>query len=305
MLKSKSENLLLFVRKGNDNREKTMVKRLENKIAIITGGARGIGEGTVRRFVEEGAKCVIADIQYDRAKSLAEELGESTSAFELDVADESQVEAAVAFAISEYGRLDIMFNNAGILGAVGPITEIDGDGWSRTMDVLLSSVFYGIKHAARAMTKQGSGSIINTASTAGVRAGLGPHVYTAAKTGVIGLSQSVATELGPHGIRVNVIAPGGTTSGLTARLVTGDHEDLSKASKIIGAHNPLRRAGEPIDIANAVLYLASDEARHTTGAVLVVDAAGETIADRNHRFVDMGSQTVQEADRTGTESSLS
>ncbi len=281
-----------------------MSGRLENKVAVITGGASGIGEGTVRRFVAEGAKCVIADIQYERAEELAKELGESAVAFSVDVADESQVKATVEFAVSEFGQLDIMFNNAGILGSVGPISEIDGDGWLRTIDVLLNSVFYGIKHAAKVMIKQGSGSIINTASTAGVRAGLGPHVYTAAKHGVVGLSQSVATELGPHGVRVNVIAPGGTISGLTARLVTGDHENLEKASTIIGAHNPLRRAGRPEDIANAVLYLASDEASFTTGAVLVVDAAGETIADRNHRFVDMGSQTVQEADRSGTESSL-
>lgn len=281
-----------------------MSGRLENKVAVITGGASGIGEGTVRRFAAEGAKCVIADIQYERAAELAEELGESAVAFSVDVADESQVKATVEFAVSEFGQLDIMFNNAGILGSVGPISEIDGDGWLRTIDVLLNSVFYGIKHAAKVMIKQGSGSIINTASTAGVRAGLGPHVYTAAKHGVVGLSQSVATELGPHGVRVNVIAPGGTISGLTARLVTGDHENLEKASTIIGAHNPLRRAGRPEDIANAVLYLASDEASFTTGAVLVVDAAGETIADRNHRFVDMGSQTVQEADRSGTESSL-
>ncbi len=285
-------------------RETIVSGRLENKIAIVTGGASGIGEGTVRRFIDEGAKCVIADIQYDRAVELANEFGEDAVAFSVDVADESQVEATVEFAVSQYGRLDIMFNNAGILGAVGPISEIDGDGWLRTIDVLLNSVFYGIKHASRVMIQQGSGSIINTASTAGVRAGLGPHVYTAAKHGVVGLSQSVATELGPFGVRVNVIAPGGTISGLTARLVTGDHENLEKASTIIGAHNPLRRAGQPEDIANAVLYLASDEASFTTGAVLVVDAAGETIADRNHRFVDMGAQTVQEADRSGTKSSL-
>jgi NAD(P)-dependent dehydrogenase (short-subunit alcohol dehydrogenase family) len=192
-----------------------------------------------------------------------------------------------------------MFNNAGILGSVGPIAEIERDGWLRTIDVLLNSVFYGIKHASKVMQEQGFGSIINTASTAGVRAGLGPHVYTAAKHAVVGLSQSVATELGPYGIRVNVIAPGGTVSGLTARLVTGDHQDLTKASQIIGANNPLRRAGTPEDIANAVLYLASDEASFTNGAVLVVDAAGESIADRNSRFVEMGSQTVQEANRSG------
>ena len=281
-----------------------MSGRLENKVAVITGGASGIGEGTARRFIAEGAKCVIADIQDDLAAEIADELGENAAAFCADVAEETQVEEAVKFAVSEFGSLDIMFNNAGILGSVGPISEIDGDGWLRTIDVLLNSVFYGIKHAARVMIQQGSGSIINTASTAGVRAGLGPHVYTAAKHGVVGLSQSVATELGPHGIRVNVIAPGGTISGLTARLVTGDHENLEKASTIIGAHNPLRRAGRPEDIANAVLYLASDEASFTTGAVLVVDAAGETIADRNHRFVDMASQTVQEANHSGTKSSL-
>ena len=276
-----------------------MAGRLEGKVAIITGGASGIGEGTVRRFIEEGAKCVVADIQSDLATSIAEEVGENATAFALDVADEKQVEECVHFAVDTYGKLDVMFNNAGILGSVGPISEIDGDGWLRTIDVLLNSVFYGIKHAARVMQEQGSGAIINTASTAGVRAGLGPHVYTAAKHAVVGLSQSVATELGRHGIRVNVIAPGGTISGLTARLVTGDHQNLDEASTIIGANNPLQRAGRPEDIANAVLYLASDEASFTNGAVLVVDAAGESIGDRNGRFVQMGSQTIQEADKSG------
>ena len=276
-----------------------MAGRLEGKVAIVTGGASGIGEGTIRRFIEEGAKCIIADIQTELAKSLADDLGGDAVPFSLDVADEDQVKACVDFAVKEFGSLDIMFNNAGILGSVGPIAEIERDGWLRTIDVLLSSVFYGIKHAARVMQDQGYGSIINTASTAGVRAGLGPHIYTAAKHAVVGLSQSVATELGPHGIRVNVIAPGGTVSGLTARLVTGDHQNLGKASKMIGVNNPLRRAGTPKDIANAVLYLASDEASFTNGAVLVVDAAGESIADRNGRFVDMGSQTVQEANRSG------
>ncbi len=276
-----------------------MAGRLEGKVAIITGGASGIGEGTVRRFIEEGAKCIVADIQSDLATSIAEEVGENATAFALDVADESQVEECVNFAVDTYGKLDVMFNNAGILGSVGPISEIEGDGWLRTMDVLLNSVFYGVKHAARVMQDQGSGAIINTASTAGVRAGLGPHVYTAAKHAVVGLSQSVATELGRHGIRVNVIAPGGTISGLTARLVTGDHQNLEKASTIIGANNPLQRAGRPEDIANAVLYLASDEASFTNGAVLVVDAAGESIGDRNGRFVQMGSQTIQEADKSG------
>jgi NAD(P)-dependent dehydrogenase (short-subunit alcohol dehydrogenase family) len=276
-----------------------MAGRLDGKVAVITGGASGIGEGTVRRFVEEGARCVIADIQLDRAQSLADELGDATVAMAVDVADEDQIEALVAGAVEQFGRLDVMFNNAGILGSVGSILDIDRAGWQRSIDVLLSSVFFGIKHAGRVMAAQGSGSIINTASTAGVRAGLGPHVYTAAKHAVVGLSQSTATELGRSGVRVNVICPGGTVSGLTARLTTGSHTDLEKATSRMGAGNPMGRPGQPVDIANAVLYLASDEASWTNGAVMVVDGAGETIGDRNHRFVEMGAQTVQEADRTG------
>ena len=274
--------------------------RLEGRVAVITGGASGIGEGTVRRFVEEGAKCLIADLQEGPAQAIADELGAPCLAMRVDVAQEDEVEAAVARAVDHFGKIDIMFNNAGILGAVGPITDISGEGWTRTIDVMLSSVFFGIKHAARAMKAAGTGgTIINTASTAGVRAGLGPHVYTAAKHGVVGLSQSAATELGQYGIRVNVIAPGGTVTGLTARLTTGDHQDLEKATTIIGANNPLGRGGQPSDIANAVLYLASDEASFTNGAVLVVDAAGETIGDRSNRFVTMGAQVVQEGDRSG------
>jgi NAD(P)-dependent dehydrogenase (short-subunit alcohol dehydrogenase family) len=276
-----------------------MTGRLEGMVAVVTGGSSGIGDGTVRRFVAEGARCVIADIQIDRAKALAAELGSAAIATRVDVAHEDEVAAAVDLAVATFGRLDVMINNAGILGATGSITEIDGSAWSRTMGVLLDSVFYGIKHAARVMIPQGSGSIISTASTAGVRAGLGPHAYTAAKHGVIGLSQSAATELGPHGIRVNVVAPGGTVTGLTARLVTGDHQNLDDAASRIGVRSPMRRPGQPDDIAAAMLYLASDDASYVNGAVLVVDGAGESIGDRNHMFVKMGSQLVQEADRSG------
>ena len=118
--------------------------RVKGKVAIITGGASGIGEGTVRRFVEEGAKCIVADIQEDLAQSLAIELGDNAVPFSLDVADEDQVKACVDFAVSQFGKLDVMFNNAGILGAVGPIADIERNGWLRTIDVLLNSVFYGI-----------------------------------------------------------------------------------------------------------------------------------------------------------------
>ena len=149
------------------------------------------------------------------------------------------------------------------------------------------------------MIPQGSGTIINTTSTAGLRAGLGPHAYTAAKHGVVGLTQSTATELGRHGIRVNAIAPGATISAMTAYVATGDAADLDGASKRVNTKSPLGRPGYPIDIANAALYLASDESAWTNGAVLVVDAGGEVLGDRNARFFEMNPQIVQEAGRKG------
>ena len=272
--------------------------RLKDKVALVTGGASGIGEGTVRKFAAEGARCVVVDLQIERAQALVEELGDTCLAFAADVASEEGVAGAVDFAVKYFGKLDIVFNNAGILGSVGPIKDISSEGWHRTIDVLLSSVFFGIKHATRVMEGNG-GVIINTASTAGVRAGLGPHIYTAAKHGVIGLSQSVAPELGPNGIRCNVICPGGTVTGLTARLAVGDHNNLEEATKVIGTANPMGRGGTVEDIASAVCFLASSEASFVNGAVFVVDGGGEVIADRNNIFVEMGSITVQEADRTG------
>lgn len=277
-----------------------MAGRLEGKVAVITGGASGIGEGTVRRFVEEGARCVVADVQDGPGHALADELGSEAACFRhCDVTSEVDVATVVDTAITTFGRIDCMFNNAGILGAVGSILDIDLSSWHRTIDVLLTSVFLGIKHAGRAMADQGSGVIINTASTAGVRAGLGPHVYTAAKHAVIGLTQSVAPELGRRGLRVNAIAPGGTVTALTARLTTGDHTDLAGASTAVNKSSPLGRPATPLDVANVALFLASEEAAYLNGAVLVVDGGGESIGDRNQRFVEMGHQLVQEAGRSG------
>lgn len=277
-----------------------MAARLDGKVAVVTGGASGIGEGTVRLFVEEGARCVVVDVQDEPGEQLARDLGNVARYVHADVSDESQVAAAVDAAVEQFGQLDCMFNNAGILGAIGPIAETDTAAWNRTMGVLLNSVFFGIKHAARVMIPRQSGTILNTASTAGVRAGLGPHAYTTAKHGVVGLSQSVATELGRQGIRVNTIAPGATVSGMTAYVSTGDATALDEASRRIARTVPLGRPGYPRDIANAALYLASDESSWVNGAVLVIDAGGEVIGDRNHRFFEMSADIVGEAGRTGS-----
>lgn len=215
-----------------------------------------------------------------------------------DVAVEDDVPAAMHLAVERFGRLDCVVNNAGILGAVGPIHSISAQAWQRTLGVLLNSVFFGIKHAARTMTPQRSGSIVNIASTAGVRAGLGPPAYTAAKHGVVGLTQSAATELGRAGIRVNAIAPGATVSGMTAYVSTGDAAALDQAERLIARTVPLGRPGRPQDTASAALFLSSAEASWVNGAVLVVDAGGEVIGDRNGRFVEMDSRLVSEAGRT-------
>jgi NAD(P)-dependent dehydrogenase (short-subunit alcohol dehydrogenase family) len=273
--------------------------RLEGQVAVVTGAASGIGAAIAERFVEEGARCVLVDIQDDAGRDVAARLGDNASYVHGDVSVEDDVAAAVTAAVERFGRLDCVVNNAGILGAVGPIAEIDGAAWRRTVAVLLDSVFYGIKYGARVMIEQGGGVIVNIASTAGVRAGLGPHVYTAAKHGVIGLTQSVAPELGRHGIRVNAIAPGGTVTSLTAYVTTGDASDLGEASKRVGRGATIGRPAVPVDIANAALFLASAEAGYVSGAVLVVDAASEVIGDKNLRFVEMGTKIVQEAGRTG------
>jgi NAD(P)-dependent dehydrogenase (short-subunit alcohol dehydrogenase family) len=255
-----------------------MGDRLAGKVAVVTGGASGLGEATVRRFVEEGARVVVADLQVERGQALVDSVGESSTFIRCDVTQEADVEAAVQRAVATWGRLDVMFNNAGIVGAVGPIAETDSADWLTTIDVLLHSVFYGCKHAAKVMQEQGSGSIINTSSAAGLMGGLGPHAYTAAKSAVVGLTKSVASELGVHGVRCNAIAPGTIPTPLT-RAAAGGGEAIGAATKeVLGTGG-----GTPLDIANAALYLASDEAQFLNGHTLVVDG-GRTINGGSRRF---------------------
>jgi NAD(P)-dependent dehydrogenase (short-subunit alcohol dehydrogenase family) len=208
-----------------------------------------------------------------------------------DVTVEEQVAAAVDLAVSTWGRLDVMFNNAGIVGAVGSIAETSSEAWLKTIDVLLNSVFYGSKHAARVMIPQRSGAIIATSSIAGVIGGLGPHAYTAAKTAVIGLTKSIASELNQYTIRVNAIAPGTIPSGLTAQAITGDRSNVAAVAEHARRTNGMGIASDPMDVANAALYLASDEARLVNGHTLVVDA-GRSINGGSARFASAAAALV-------------
>ena len=214
---------------------------------------------------------------------------------------EDQVANLVDMAVSEFGRLDIMYNNAGIVGAAGPIHTTPAAEWKFTLDILLNGVFYGIKHAARVMIPQQSGSIVNMTSTAGIMGGLGPHAYAAAKHAVIGITKNTATELAHHGIRVNAIAPTGMATAMVAGL-SGDPSDIDGTIARLAATSPLKgRAGMAGDVANAALWLASDESGYTTGHTLTTDAGTTIGASTNApNFVEY-TPLIREAGKRGFE----
>ena len=249
--------------------------KLDGKVAVITGGASGIGAAAVRLFVEEGCHVVIADVQDDKGARLADELGKSCAYLHADVSRESDVSGALAHALSRFGRLDCLFNNAGLGGVSGPIEEIPVDGYEQTMGVLLRGVFLGMKHAAPIMKRQGSGSIVSTASVAGLQAGYGPHIYSAAKAAVIHLTRSVAMELGESGVRVNCICPGGIATPIFGEAVGVSGAEADRVAEtmktLLVARQPIQRAGLPEDIARAALWLASDDASFVNGHALIVD----------------------------------
>ena len=250
-----------------------MSKRLEGKVAVITGGASGIGAAAARRFAEEGCLLVLGDIQSDLVREVAEALPGPNVAVTCDVTREADVAALVDRAVEEFGRLDIMYNNAGIVGAVGPIDQTPAEEWKFTLDILVNGVFYGIKHAARVMKPRGSGSIISMSSTAGLMGGLGPHAYATAKHAVVGLTKNAATELCRFGIRVNAIAPASMATPMVADVLHNDPKAIDQAMESLAAASPLiGRAGKAEDVANAALWLASDESGYTNGHVLTTDA---------------------------------
>ena len=245
--------------------------RLEGKVAVITGGASGMGRSTVLRFLDEGARVVIADFNETNGTAVvaeAENAGHDDAVrfIQTDVAKEADVEAMIGLATSAFGQVDIVFNNAGVGGAVGPVWDIEVEEWDYTFDVLTKGVFLGIKHAARAMKQQGhGGTIINTASTAGLSGGSGPLVYSAAKAAVINLTKAAAVQLAPDRIRVNAICPGGILTGLTER------GDPAASAQALATFQPWPEHGRGEDIAGAALFLASDDSTFVTGEALVVD----------------------------------
>jgi NAD(P)-dependent dehydrogenase (short-subunit alcohol dehydrogenase family) len=277
-----------------------MAGRLEGRAALVTGGASGLGEATVRVFVREGARVLIADLQEERGRRVAEEVGAAALCQRTDVSKESDIAAAIDRAVAEFGRLDCVFANAGIVGAVGPIDEIPVEEYDATMAINLRGVFLSMKHAARVMKPQGSGTILSCSSIAGLRGGLGPHVYAAAKTALIGLTRNVAAELSPFGIRVNCIAPGNMATPMIAGLVTGDPDRVEDMEKAMAMSSPFPgRSGRPEDIARAALYLASDEAAFVSGHTLVVDAGLTTGSGQGVMIFSEHAPMVREAGRRG------
>ena len=235
---------------------------LEEKVAIITGGAGTLGSATARLFIEEGARVVVSDLDAERGRALAAELGGNAVFTETDVADPAQMKALVEFAVSRFGGLHVMFNNAGYSGEVHPRLEDDDFAdFHQVMSVNLLSVMAGSRYASLHMARHGGGSIINTTSLGALKPGPPILTYRAAKAGVIQFTQSIARDVAEYGIRANCIAPGRIPAGMT-------FYDMSAAIRL---HQPLQRQGTPQDAANAALYLASDLSLQVTGLVLPVD----------------------------------
>jgi 3alpha(or 20beta)-hydroxysteroid dehydrogenase len=244
------------------------VGRVDGKVALISGGARGMGASHARLLVQEGAKVVIGDILDDRGKALADEIGDAARYVHLDVTQPDQWDAAVATTTGEFGKLDVLVNNAGIV-ALGQLKNFDLDDWQRVIDVNLTGTFLGMRVAVEPMTAAGGGSIINVSSIEGLRGAPAVHPYVASKWAVRGLSKSAALELAPLKIRVNSIHPGFIRTPMTAGL----SEDMVMI--------PLGRAAESREVSTFVVFLASDESSYATGSEFVMD--GGLVSDVPHK----------------------
>jgi NAD(P)-dependent dehydrogenase (short-subunit alcohol dehydrogenase family) len=257
--------------------------RLEGKVAVITGASSGIGRASVELFVAEGAHVLAADINDADGEALAAQYQGFAAFQHCDVTQETQIRELMDAAVAHFGGLDIVFNNAGAGGARETIEEIGGEAWDHTQALLLKSVAMGVRYATPHMIARGGGSIINTASIAGLQAGYGPIAYSVAKAGVLHLTRLAGAQLSRHNIRVNAICPGFIQTG----IFTASDEIPDGLKAVIKAEmrataaaaQPVARAGEPIDIAEACLFLASDASGFMTGTHMVVDG-GMTVGPR-------------------------
>jgi NAD(P)-dependent dehydrogenase (short-subunit alcohol dehydrogenase family) len=268
------------------------VAKLEGKVAVITGAADGIGEASARLFIEEGARVVMADIDDERGRAIAKELGKKAVYTHADVTCEADIKAAIDLAVRDFGRLDCLYNNAGGAGIFAPIQDIPVEAFDKTIALLLRAAFIGIKYAAPVMKPQGSGSIISTASTSGFRTGDSDHSYAAAKAGIIQLTRMAAMELGESNIRVNCISPGYVVTGAFQKAAGLSRETYAKRLDAVKAHfatlQSIRRPGMPEDIARAALWLASDDSAFVNGANLVVDGGLSNGKTWTQCLTDMG-----------------
>ena len=254
--------------------------RLEQKVAVVTGAASGIGRGTALCLAREGAAVLAADLNAQGGEQVIGEIAAAggRALFQhTEVSSEPDIKALVDRALSEYGRLDIMFNNAGLVGAVGPIEKVSADDWDRTIAVLLRAVFLGIKYAVEPMRKTGGGSIISTSSIASFLPSPYGAAYAAAKGAVISLTRAAALQLGPDRIRVNCICPGAINTPIWGSLPA--FSDPAAVAQLLDHVQTIPRVGRPEDIASMVLFLASDESEWVTGQAMIVDG-GLTVGPR-------------------------
>ncbi len=239
--------------------------KLREKVAIVTGASSGIGLAIANTYAKEGAKVVFSDVNEEVGKKAAEAIGENAAFFKCDVSDSKQVEALVNFAIEKFGSLDIMVNNAGI-GGLGGVSDATNEAWDKTIGINLSGVFYGSRAASSYMKEKGiKGSIINMTSILGTVGMEGAIAYCAAKGGVTNLTHAGALDMAKAGIRINAIAPGFIETAMTKDFLA------SEFGAFVTGNTPMGYVGKPEDIANAALYLASDESSYVTGEILHVD----------------------------------